>query len=87
PVYGKRARKVVKRAKRVQETLGVHQDTVVARERIAGLAAEAKGAGEDCSTYVKLEAVESATAARAEAAYDAVLPGLYRGALTHLSHR
>ncbi len=86
PVYGKRAKRIVRRAKRVQETLGVHQDAVVARERLASLAAEARKAGEDTSTYERLQALETDAAARAEADYDAVLPGLYRGALPRLSH-
>ncbi len=85
PVYGKRAKRVVRRAKRVQETLGIHQDAVVARERLAHVAAQAKEAGEDTSTYERLQVLETAAALRAEAAYDAVLPDLYRGALPRLS--
>lgn len=86
PVYGKRARKVMSRAKKVQEALGVHQDAVMARARLAALATEAQEAGEPAATYARLSELEAAAAARAEGEYVAVLPRLYRGAIKDLSH-
>jgi CHAD domain-containing protein len=69
PVLGRRARKLVKAAKKVQEALGDRQDTVVTRDlcRTIGLAAFA--AGENAWTYGRLHALEEARAARAEAEF------------------
>jgi CHAD domain-containing protein len=69
PVLGGRARKLVKAAEKVQETLGDRQDTVVIRElcRTIGLAAFA--AGENAWTYGRLHALEEARAVRAEAEF------------------
>jgi CHAD domain-containing protein len=43
PVLGKRAKKLAKRAKSVQQALGVHQDTVASRAWLAELAERAGG--------------------------------------------
>ena len=67
PVLGGRARKLVKAAKKVQETLGDRQDTVVTRELCRTLGLAAFGAGESAWTYGRLHALEEARAERAEA--------------------
>ncbi|WP_436761741.1 CHAD domain-containing protein [Streptosporangium sp. V21-05] len=58
-------RKLAKRAEDVQEVLGTHMDGVVAQERLAAEAANARLAGEDTFTYGVLTGVERAGAARA----------------------
>ena len=42
---GKRARRIVKRARKVQDVLGGHQDAVVAEERLRAAARQARGTG------------------------------------------
>jgi CHAD domain-containing protein len=70
PVLGKRGEQLAKRAKKVQDTLGAHQDTVASRawleeltQRSGGDAAIAFGAG-------RLHAREEQRAATAERAYE-----------------
>jgi CHAD domain-containing protein len=58
PYGGKRARRLRKRARAVQQVLGAHQDAVVARRAVAGLAAEAREAGADTFGYGLLFAVQ-----------------------------
>ncbi|GAA4203003.1 CYTH and CHAD domain-containing protein [Streptosporangium oxazolinicum] len=57
--------KLAKRAEAVQEVLGTHMDGVVAQERLAAEAANARLVGEDTFTYGVLTGVERAGAARA----------------------
>ncbi|MEV8635981.1 CYTH and CHAD domain-containing protein [Streptosporangium sp. NPDC051023] len=57
--------KLAKRAEAVQEVLGTHQDGVVAQERLAAEAANARLAGEDTFTYGVLTGLERASAERA----------------------
>ncbi|GAA3442327.1 CYTH and CHAD domain-containing protein [Planomonospora venezuelensis] len=57
--------KLAKRAEAVQEVLGLHQDGVVAQERLTGEAGRARRAGEDTFTYGVLTGIERARAARA----------------------
>ncbi|MER5626612.1 CYTH and CHAD domain-containing protein [Streptosporangium sp. NPDC002544] len=58
-------KKLAKRAETVQEALGTHMDGVVAQERLAAEAANARLAGEDTYTYGVLTGVERAGAERA----------------------
>ncbi|MER6832154.1 CYTH and CHAD domain-containing protein [Streptosporangium sp. NPDC000563] len=58
-------RKLAKRAEDVQEVLGNHMDGVVAQERLAAEAGNARLVGEDTFTYGVLTGVERAAAARA----------------------
>ncbi|MFJ6938842.1 CHAD domain-containing protein [Streptomyces sp. NPDC101132] len=51
PALGKPAKRLAKRLKKVQTLLGDHQDGVVAREALRGLAAQAYGAGESAFTW------------------------------------
>ncbi|MBG0826308.1 CYTH and CHAD domain-containing protein [Planomonospora sp. ID67723] len=57
--------KLAKRAEAVQEVLGVHQDGVVAQERLTAEAGRARLAGEDTFTYGVLTGIERARADRA----------------------
>jgi CHAD domain-containing protein len=66
PVLGGRARTLVKAAKKVQQTLGDRQDTVVTRELCRTIGLAAFGAGENAWTYGRLHALEEARAGRAE---------------------
>ncbi|WKD34681.1 CYTH and CHAD domain-containing protein [Streptomyces xanthophaeus] len=66
PVLGKPAKNLAKAGKSVQNLLGDHQDSVVAREALRGLAAQATGAGESAFTWGVLYAREEALAERRE---------------------
>ncbi|MFI8904920.1 CYTH and CHAD domain-containing protein [Streptomyces albidoflavus] len=73
PALGKPAKRYRKHVKAVQQLLGVHQDSVVAREALRQLAVEAHGAGESAFTWGLLYGTEQA---RAEAA-ERELPGVW----------
>lgn len=60
------ARRTAKSARKVQQLLGLHQDSVVARERLAGLARRAQDSGESAFLYGRLHAREESLAAVAE---------------------
>lgn len=64
--------KLAKRAEAVQETLGIHQDGVVAQETLAKEAESARQAGEDTFTYGVLVGIERAAAERAHADFPEV---------------
>ncbi|MER5807193.1 CYTH and CHAD domain-containing protein [Streptomyces sp. NPDC002033] len=66
PALGKPAKRLAKAAKSVQSLLGDHQDSVVAREALFGLAVQAQGAGEATFTWGLLHAREEAFADRLE---------------------
>lgn len=66
PTLGKPARRLAKAVKAVQNLLGDHQDSVVAREALRGLAVQAAGAGESAFTWGVLYAREEALADRRE---------------------
>ncbi len=76
PVLGGRAKAVVRRATDVQETLGHLVDTGVTRELSRTLGLQAAAAGENAWTYGRLHALEEARAARAEADFWTLAPGL-----------
>ncbi len=69
PVYGKPAGKIVKAAQRQQKILGDFQDSVVARDLLARLAAMPDLSDGVASAYVTLHTREVELAAEAEAAY------------------
>lgn len=66
PALGKPAKHLAKAVKSVQTLLGDHQDSVVAREALHGLAVQAAGAGESAFTWGVLYAREEALAERGE---------------------
>ncbi|MFE5769843.1 CHAD domain-containing protein [Streptomyces sp. NPDC056485] len=66
PELGKPAKQQAKAMKSVQSLLGDHQDSVVAREALRGLGAQATGAGESAFTWGVLYAREEALAAGGE---------------------
>lgn len=73
PALGKPARKSARRMKAVQGVLGDHQDSVVAREALRGLAVQAHLAGEPSFTWGLLYGQEVETAA----ARERELPGVW----------
>ena len=70
PALGKRARALTKATKKIQTALGVHQDTVVARQRLRELAMQAHLAGDNAFTHGRLHALEQARAERVEADFE-----------------
>ncbi len=66
PVLGGPAKTLAKAGKAVQNLLGDHQDSVVARGALRGLAVQATGAGESAFTWGVLYAREEALAERRE---------------------
>ncbi|MDK0519434.1 CHAD domain-containing protein [Streptomyces sp. ML-6] len=73
PALGKPAKRFAKRMKAVQSLLGDHQDSVVAREALRTLAAQAHAAGESAFTWGLLYGREEAAAAAGERE----LPGVW----------
>lgn len=67
PVLGKPARRMVKRMKSLQTVLGDHQDSVVAREALLGLAVRTQSSGENAFTFGVLYGREEQRAAAREA--------------------
>ena len=65
----KRATRMVELAQRLQETLGEHQDSVVARDVLLRLGAEAHARGEDAFGFGRLHALEEVRATAAEARF------------------
>ncbi|MGW2007737.1 CYTH and CHAD domain-containing protein [Streptomyces nigrescens] len=74
PALGRPAKKFAKRTKRVQQLLGDHQDSVVARATLRELATQAQRAGEGGFTFGLLYGREETLAADRERA----LPDLWR---------
>ncbi|WP_031085367.1 CYTH and CHAD domain-containing protein [Streptomyces sp. NRRL WC-3549] len=66
PALGGPAQRIAKRTKAVQKVLGDHQDSVVARDALRGLAVQAHGAGESAFTWGLLYGQEEAAAAQRE---------------------
>ncbi|WP_438487991.1 CYTH and CHAD domain-containing protein [Streptomyces sp. S186] len=73
PAIGRPARKFTRRAKQLQQLLGDHQDSVVARAALRELATQAHRAGESGFTFGLLHGREEALADRRERE----LPGLW----------
>ncbi|OKI04681.1 metal-binding protein [Streptomyces sp. CB02923] len=76
PALGRPAKKFAKRMKRVQQLLGDHQDSVVAREALRDLVVQAHGAGEGGFSFGLLYGREEAAAA----ARERELPAVWRKA-------
>ncbi|MFG2892872.1 CHAD domain-containing protein [Streptomyces sp. NPDC048248] len=76
PALGRPAKKYGKRIKRVQQSLGDHQDSVVARGALRELAAQAQTAGEAGFPFGLMYGREEARAAERERE----LPGLWKDA-------
>lgn len=76
PTLGKRAKTLAKRAKRIQEVLGEHQDTVVARVTLRELGAKAYLEHENGFTFGRLHALEEARAERLVEQYPSTLDRL-----------
>ena len=70
PVLGKKSRRLGRRAKRVQQALGRHQDCAVARAELRELGVRAHLAGESAFTYGRLHALQESLAADAEADFE-----------------
>lgn len=70
-VFGRPAEKFAKAAKGVQEVLGDHQDSVVARDLLVGIAEQAHRDGESTFTYGRLHALEATEAVDTEQRYAA----------------
>ena len=66
PALGKPAKKFARRMKSVQQVLGDHQDSVVARDALRALAVAADAAGESAFTWGLLYGREEAAAAERE---------------------
>jgi CHAD domain-containing protein len=66
PVFGKRAEKLAATSKDLQQALGQHQDTVVARARLREYGVQAHLSGENGFTFGRLHALEQARADQAE---------------------
>ena len=73
PAFGRRAEKLAKRAKRVQDVLGEHQDTVVARSTLREIGAKAYLEHENGFTFGLLHAREAARAEKLVADYTEVV--------------
>ncbi|MEV7522543.1 CYTH and CHAD domain-containing protein [Streptomyces sp. NPDC091371] len=76
PALGKPAKRLAKSMKEVQTLLGDHQDSVVAREALRGIGAQAAGGGESAFTWGVLYAREEAIAECRERE----LPGIWAAA-------
>jgi CHAD domain-containing protein len=71
PSLGAPARRLARRARRVQESLGERQDAVVARARLRELGLEAQRSGESGFTFGRLHALEGQRIRDAEEAFRA----------------
>ena len=65
PVFGKQATTLARAAEGIQEVLGDHQDSVVTRETLEELAAQAPASGGNGFTYGRLHALEQQRGAEA----------------------
>ena len=65
----RRAKRLAKSARKIQQLLGLHQDSVVARERLAELGGRALRNGENGFSYGRLHAKEESLAAASERAF------------------
>ena len=76
PTFGSRAKRYSAKIKKMQQALGVHQDTVVARQVLRAYGVQAHLSGENGFTFGRLHALEQWRADRAEqefrAAWDAL---------------
>ncbi len=70
PVFGGRAKTLAKSVKRMQDSLGLHQDSVVARQRLRELGVQAHLSSENGFTFGRLHALEERQALLAEEAFE-----------------
>lgn len=73
PVFGKPAKRMAKRMERLQEVLGEHQDSVVARDALRRLGVAAHLAGENGFTFGMMHALERARGEAARREYEPAL--------------
>ena len=73
PVAGKKATRLARRMRAVQDVLGEHHDSVVARARLRDIAAAARQAGEDTFTLGVMYEAERVRGETALAAYPAAI--------------
>src|SRR6185369_17457511 len=66
PTFGKRAKSYAAKVKKVQEALGIHQDSVVARRALREFGVQAHLSGENGFTFGRLHALEQWRAAQSE---------------------
>jgi CHAD domain-containing protein len=71
PVFGRRAKKLAAAAKQVQQALGEHQDTVMARQTLREYGVRAHTNGENGFTFGRLHALEQTRADEAERDFEA----------------
>ncbi|MEU8267062.1 CYTH and CHAD domain-containing protein [Sphaerisporangium sp. NPDC049002] len=76
PLLGDPASVLAKRAKAVQEVLGLYQDGIVAQQILLEEAQRAREAGEDTFTYGLLLGIERADAERSHSEFPAVWAGV-----------
>ena len=76
PVFGQRAKRLGTRAKRIQQVLGEHQDTVVARATLREIGVRASLDGENGFTFGRLHALEQTRASELESEYPPLLDDL-----------
>lgn len=81
PVHGEHATHLARVAEALQELLGEHQDSVVARELLRELADLAEAHGESAFTYGRLHALEEARATSVAEQCVALVAGLPQGPL------
>ena len=73
PLGPKRTKRLATAATAIQEVLGTHQDSVVARQALLRLSTDAINAGENTFSYGRLHAIEQARAEDSEAEYERAL--------------
>jgi CHAD domain-containing protein len=76
PVFGSDANDLAKTMEQLQDVLGEHQDSVVVRDLLRRLAAEADADGDSSFTFGRLHALEEWRAARTREQYDAMIGDL-----------
>jgi CHAD domain-containing protein len=69
PVFGARAKEYAARVKKLQQTLGVRQDTVAARRALRSYGVSAHLSGANAFTFGRLHGLEQARSDRAERAF------------------
>ena len=75
PVLGKPAKRLAASVKKMQQALGEHQDSVVARERLREYGVRAHGSAENGFTFGRLHGLEQARGDDAERAFEAAWAG------------
>lgn len=78
PVFGARATRLATRAEAIQELLGEHQDTIVARQTLREIGVRAHLDGENGFTFGRLHALEESRAGQLELEYPSTLARLPR---------